>query len=84
MKVREYEKHDTGMDCKRHDSPWNESTFMFKQGYLWCLQKEGPTPHPSAEPAALSPAWGTPLPAWLYLQGLGPAVSLWQIQDFFL
>lgn len=30
MKVREYEKHDTGMDCKRHDYPWNERTFMFK------------------------------------------------------
>lgn len=56
MKVRDYEKHDTGMDCKRHDFPWNENTFMFKQGCLWCLQKEESTPHPSAELAALSPA----------------------------
>jgi len=53
MKVREYEKHDTGMDCKRHDYPWNESIFTFKQGCPWRLQKEGSTPHPSAEQTAL-------------------------------
>lgn len=56
MKVRVYEKHDTGMDCKRHDYPWNESTVMFKQGCPWRLQRDGFNPHPLAEQTALSSA----------------------------
>lgn len=83
LKVREYEKHDTGMHCKRHDYPWNESILTFKQGCPWGLQNKGSTPHPSAGQTALSLAWGSPLPAWLYLQGLVLAVLLGQIQDSF-
>lgn len=39
MKVREYKKHDIGMDCKRHEYPWNESIFVLKQGCSWHLQR---------------------------------------------
>lgn len=54
MKVREYKKHDIGMDCKRHDYPWNESIFVLKRAVLGTF-RDGSIPYLSIEQTALSP-----------------------------
>lgn len=54
MKVREHKKHDTGMDCKRHDYLWNESIFVLKRAVLGTF-RDGSIPHLSIEQTALSP-----------------------------